>query len=178
MGTPTATAPEAPAEVPDEKPDLLKIIEKIGRQWDSIPATTLVTEKSTHAATLTPREVAYYMAAMRNMKADERRRKRTERKLFTSLDALMDQESDADEEASKPFYAGPSTPDDCEASYNKSLFRETLLKLPIQLAVIALVLPYVKGNISKLARQLDQPQRRTARQVERIQKHFLKHGLA
>jgi len=52
-----------------------------------------------------------------------------------------------------------------------------LLELPIQLAVIAHVLPRVHGNISELARQLGQPQRQTARQVERLRQYLAGKGL-
>ncbi len=52
-----------------------------------------------------------------------------------------------------------------------------MLGLPIQLAVIAYLMPGADGNASKLARYLDIPQRQMARHLVRIRAHFKKHGL-
>ena len=119
----------------------------------------------------------YFRRAIRNKHADFWRKKKLEKKLFVSLDALTDQESKTEGGDSIPGYQGPPRQENYDAPFLKEDLEKAIQELPKDLALVALALPQADGNVSKLARMIGQPQRKTARQVEKIREHFRKRGL-
>jgi hypothetical protein len=185
MDTLVLEAPIAPAAKPPQRPrvNIDQIHEKVSLFLEKIPSTTTLDfGVRLSDLGLTNDEQAYYSRALRNVMADERRANRVWYRRFTSLDALMEKADQTEEPVEKPEFIPPSTHADnpcviLEKAETAAAFRQALLELPIQLAVMVYALPMVNGNVSKLARQLGQPQRRTARQVERIQRHLAAKGL-
>lgn len=119
----------------------------------------------------------YFRRAVRNKHADYWRKKKLEKKLFVSLDALADKESKMEGGDSIPAYQGPPSQENYDAPFLKEDLEKAIQELPKDLALVALALPQADGNVSKLARMIGQPQRKTARQVEKIREHFRKRGL-
>lgn len=136
---------------------------------------------------LKPNELAYMRKVIRNGKIDEWRKNQRYYKRHESINGREEVNRKAEANDEDPPYPDPSArgTDDPSIALEKAEDRATddqkhhqlLLGLPIQLAVIAHVLPRVHGNVSELARGLGQPQRRTARQVERLREFLVSKGL-
>ena len=109
---------------------------------------------------------------------DLKRKRRVEERLFTSLDELeAGAEAAAEAPGARRLPRPPSAGENLEQGLLKEKLHQAMLGLPIQLAVIAYLMPGADGNASKLARYLDIPQRQMARHLVRIRAHFKKHGL-
>ncbi len=178
---------EAPpvSAVPDQpKVDVDTLFDKVGRYFQAQPATRSLDYWLRYEDLgLTDPETAYLATVSRNGTIDELRRDRARRRRFQSLDELIEANRLAEEEGRAPEFIEPVSPgDEPEAASERTVFqarfRQALLELPIEMVVIAYALPLFEGNVSALARALGQPQRRTARQVVRIQKHFAAKGLS
>lgn len=126
------------------------------------------------AKTKEERDRIFY-SALKYTCLEKKRQQAQARKRFVSLDELEERASAGDGEP--PPSALPSTQDNQDAGLLKEQLHEALLELPIMVAVTAHLLPMAEGNVSKLARHLDLPQRQVARYVARIRKHFAEKGL-
>ena len=185
METQVQEAPPAPTASPKRpEVDVDAIYDKIGRYFQSQPATrSLDYCIRLEDLGLNEKEAAYYAKVIRNFKLDELRQDRVWRKHFRSLDGLMEDARLAEEDGFAPEFVEPSIASEepeiaLENAAVEARFRQALLALPIELAVLVCAMPLVDGNVSALARELGQPQRRTARQFARIRKHFAGHGLS
>lgn len=121
-------------------------------------------------------DAAFILTILRNKKRDNWRADRLSRKYFVSLDTLRDNGDETNGDEFSPSFDPPSQ-DDPERALLQTEVRKALAELPPELADLAKHLPLVDGNVSELARRFGRPQRRTARQIERIKKHFLKFDL-
>lgn len=128
-----------------------------------------------------PNEAAYLLRIVKNIKRDQWRETAQEHARFTPLEAV----EIAEEEGGRGVFFPPSHPENPEASTRQAVIQKALGELPKRLGMssedVAALLAAVaeaQGNVSAAARQLGQPQRKTARRVERIQKHLQRRGLA
>lgn len=190
--TPAQTADELPSELPtlppepgdDELPpiDPDELLAEVNRQVESLPRL----KDGSVQLTVQANELRYLRKCIRNAKIDEWRWVQRYYKRFDSLDQCEEANRRAEarderlphRDAQAPASDDPSVELELaeEHAASRRKVYELLRDLPLQLAVIAYALPRVKGNVSELARQLGQPQRRTARQVARIQEHLRKKG--
>lgn len=199
----TAQLPEAPAEFPQTADELLsklptlpreagddelppidpdELLAEVNRQVESLPRS----KDGSVQLTVQANELRYLRKCIRNAKIDEWRWVQRYYKRFDSLDQCEEANRRAEardeklphRDAQAPVSDDPSVELELaeEHAASRRKVYELLRDLPLQLAVIAYALPRVKGNVSELARQLGQPQRRTARQVARIQEHLRKKG--
>lgn len=132
-------------------------------------------------------ELAYIRKVIHNGKIDEWRKNRRYYKRHESITDREEANHQAEANDENPPHPDPSArvTDDPSIELEQAEDRAAddqkihrlLLELPIELAVIAHVLPRVHGNVSELARGLGQPQRRTARQVERLREYLAGKGL-
>lgn len=118
-----------------------------------------------------------FYSGLKYIALEMKRQKKKEAQLHVSLDALEDQERTAEDGPRGATGPIPSVSENPEAGLLKEQFHKALLGLPIQLAVIAYLLPGTRGNASKLARYLDIPQKQMSRHLARIREHFQKNGL-
>lgn len=118
-----------------------------------------------------------FFRALKSRCLDKLRQRRREARRFVSLDGLAEDSGGTGGGASALGEAMPSQRENYDAPFLQEQFRRALLELPILLAVIAGQLPRTRGNASKLAREMDIPQRQMARYLARIRDHFAKHGL-
>jgi hypothetical protein len=118
-----------------------------------------------------------FYSALKYICLEKKREKREAEKRFVSLDALEDQALKAADGGPAPQETLPSATDNQDAGLVKEKLHEALLTLPIQLAVIAYLLPGANGNASNLARRMGIPQKQMSRHLAKIRKQFRRHGL-
>lgn len=124
------------------------------------------------ALEIAPYEAAYLHRIVQNDKRDELRRSRIETRLFSSLDALLDDAESPESEGGRALLPGLSEPSDPEARLRLSGLKRAIAELPQELRRLLPVLEQADGNVSEVARLLGQPQRKTARQVARLRKQL------
>ncbi|UPT75888.1 MAG: hypothetical protein M0D55_09575 [Elusimicrobiota bacterium] len=154
--------------VPEAMPELTrqgqetfcKLLEETVRQSWEITEKQLRpkawVEKFYAAETDEDRRRIFYWA-LKNHCLDLKRKQRVEGRLFTSLDELQERAEQAAEDPGRKAPRLPSTADNPELGLLKEKLHQALLGLPIQLAVIAYLMPGAEGNASKLGRYLDIP---------------------
>ncbi|HVA66369.1 MAG TPA: hypothetical protein VNK24_05530 [Elusimicrobiota bacterium] len=167
-------------ELPPIDPDGL--LAEVNRQVESMPRR----KDGSVQFTVQANELRYLRKSIRNAKIDEWRWIQRYYKRFDSLDQCEEANRRAEARDEKLPHRDAQAPVTDDASIELELAEEhaasrrkvyeLLRGLPLQLAVIAYALPRVRGNISELARQLGQPQRRTARQVARLQELLRQRG--
>lgn len=167
-------------ELPPIDPD--ELLAEVNRQVESLPHL----KDGSVQITVQANELRYLRKCIRNAKIDEWRWVQRYYKRFDSLDQCEEANRKAEARDEKLPHRDAQAPATDDASIELELAEEhaasrrkvyeLLRDLPLQLVVIAYALPRVKGNVSELARQLGQPQRRTARQVARLQELLRKKG--
>lgn len=128
-----------------------------------------------------PHEASYLLRILANKKRDGWRQEKQAGARFTPLEVA----EIAEEEGGRAAFFGPSHPENPAANLPQAVIQKALGELPKLLRMSAqdvdallAALSAAEGNVSAAARQLGQPQRKTARQIERIQKHLTRRGLA
>ena len=170
--------------------DPLYILDVLDKRLRELPATTPTFEPKPgavrfprHDFTLKVRknEAAYLLKIVKNDKLTRWRRAARKRARTASLEVL----EIAEEEGGRASFFGPSHPENPHAGVPQAVMRKALGELPKRLrmsaedvAALLGALSEARGNVAKAARQLGQPQRRTARQIARIRKHLKRRGLA
>lgn len=167
-------------DLPSIDPD--ELLAEVNRQVESLPRL----KDGSVQLTVQANELRYLRKCIRNSKIDEWRWVQRYYKRFDSLDQCEEanRRAEARDEKLPHRDAQASASDDPsvdlelaeEHAASRRKVYELLRDVPLQLAVIAYALPRVKGNVSELARQLGQPQRRTARQVARLQELLREKG--
>lgn len=182
--------PRRPLQVGSAISDPSYLLEILDKHLAELPATTPVTmsrrniprfHKRTLILELRRHERAFFLRIINNKQRDEWRRGAEEEKLFSPLeDAEV-----AEQEGGREFFYGPSHPEHPGAVFRQELIRKALAELPKKLGmpageVTALLaaLTEAEGNVSEAARRLGQPQRKTARRLERIVRHLKSRNLA
>lgn len=177
-----SAAPEDPSKPP--RIDWPELWSRIDAQLSD--GRTRLTDGSIQIE-LKPNELAYIRKVIRNGKIDEWRKNQRYYKRHESITEREEANRTAEANDEDPPFPDPCAraTDDPATALELAEYRaaedqkhhQLLLGLPIQLAVIAHVLPRIHGNVSELARQLGQPQRQTARQVERLREYLVSKGL-
>lgn len=128
-----------------------------------------------------PHEARYLRRVLANNQRDVWRKTGVRRAYFTPLEAV----EIAEEEGGRASLFGPSHPESPDGFMRQALIRTALDELPEVLKVqpellAALLAGLMKtdGNVSELARQLGQGQRKTARQVARIRAYLKKRAFS
>ena len=134
-------------------------------------------------------ERSFFRKILDNQECDELRREALEEELFAPLGDVLDTEEGIEKEElsdgiRRPF-AYPIHHDNPASHMRRVFLKQALAELPTKLKmpskeVSALIsaLTDVGGNVSEAARQLGQPQRKTARQVARIARHLKSRGFS
>jgi DNA-directed RNA polymerase specialized sigma24 family protein len=127
-----------------------------------------------------PHEKKYLLRILANKKRDGWRRDKATHERFSPLEVA----EIAEEEGGRASFFGPSHPENPTANLPQAVMQKALGELPKLLRMSAqdmdallAALYAAEGNVSEAARQLGQPQRKTARQIERIQEHLKRRGL-
>ncbi len=166
------------------------ILDVLDKRLRELPGTTPIFEP-THGKIKFPRhdftlrvrknEAAYLLKIVKNVKRTSWRRAARKRARAASLEVL----EIAEEEGGRASFFSPSHPENPHAGVPQAVMRKALGELPKRLrmsaedvAALLAALSEARGNVAMAARQLGQPQRRTARQIERIKKHLKRRGLA
>lgn len=151
-------------------------LERILEQLGEAPATTR--SDQTVKIELPVHEVGYFYAMLKRLKAAEARKQRAYYKRSPSLEALIEKEQRRDRKTHpKPFITEPPGSNDPGYGFEQARLQEALSELPESLRKMAAALVDAEGNVSELARRMSQPQRKTARQVEKIRQHLRDRGL-
>lgn len=171
------THPAASPKPSTVKPaaDLARLLETLEAKLHKLPATAPATTILT--LELTPRDAAYLGVMVGNKKRDKWRRKQVRNRGVVSLDALMERAEAAGESGAGRALMVPADADRPERTFGQAEIKRALAGLPEELAALLGPLAECDGNVSELARRLDQPQRKTARQIARIRKRLEKLGL-
>jgi hypothetical protein len=156
--------------------DLAKLFKLLEDRLREVSSTA---KKSTRIVLeLQPLEARFLRKIVKNKKIDNARREKTYNKHFDSLDATAEESTDEDDdEEDNTSSFEPSNSMTPETELIQAETKQALAEMPAELAVLIPVLQEVDGNVSELARRLGQPQRKTARQIERLRKYLLKRGL-
>gem|GEM_PF-7032211 len=148
------------------------IVGKRGGIQFKIPRLTLQVRRN---------EKMYLLAILKNRKRDKWRRVKKDEKLFSPL---LVAETD-EQEGGREFFYAPSHPEHPDAAFLRLAVQRALGELPKKLRMTAedvtallSALGEADGNVSEAARALGQPQRKTARRVERVKAHLKRRGLA
>jgi transposase-like protein len=185
--TPT---PRRPLQVGSAISDPSYLLEILDKHLAQLPATTPVTmskrnvprfHKRTLILELRRHERAFFLQIIKNKQRDEWRREAEEEKLFSPLeDAEV-----AEQEGGREFFYGPSHPEHPGAVFRQELIQKALAELPkklgmpaVEVTALLAALTEAEGNVSEVARQLGQPQRKTARRLERIVRHLKSRNLS
>ena len=134
---------------------------------------------------LRPYEAAYLLRILANKKRDKWRRENQERKHFVPLKVVeIAEEGEAEEGPRRPFFR-PVDHENPDAQMRRAVLKKALGELPKKLKMPAEdvdtllgALTNAEGNVSEAARQLGQPQRKTARQIQRIIRHLKSRGFS
>lgn len=131
-----------------------------------------------------PHEAAYLLRILGNKKRDDWRRENQEREHFVPLKVAEIAEEGDDKDGGREAFFGPSHCENPAAQVRQAVIQKALGELPKKLGmsvedVTALLaaLTQAEGNASEAARHLGQPQRKTARRIERIIRHLKSRGL-
>lgn len=126
-------------------------------------------------------EAKYLLRILKNKKRDEWRREKLERERFGPLEAA----EIAEEEGGRESFFSPTHAEHPDAMIRQAVIQRALGELPEALGIPAdevtallAAMTEAEGNVSEAARQLGQPQRKTARRIERILKHLKSRGLS
>jgi len=132
-----------------------------------------------------PHEAAYLLRILGNNKRDDWRRENQERAHFAPLEVAETAEEGDEKGGGRAAFFGPSHCENPDARLRQAVIQKALGELPKKLGmpaedVTALLaaLTLAQGNASEAARHLGQPQRKTARRIERIIRHLKSRGLA
>lgn len=128
-----------------------------------------------------PHEASYLLRILANKKRDKWRLENQERAHFAPLEVA----EIAEEEGGRASFFGPSHCENPDAGVLQAVIQKALGELPKKLGMSAedvtallAALILAEGNASEAARHLGQPQRKTARRIERIIRHLKRRGLA
>ena len=167
---PPASEPPTPRSDPAR---LLRILEDRLRE---VPATAGPLARV--VLELQPHEAGFLHRIIEHKKCDAFRREQTRYKHFPSWDALLEEDAAAETEGKAAGHAGSADTQSPETALLQAEIRQALAELPEELAGLLGALQDANGNVSELARRLGQPQRKTARQIERLRRHLQEKGLA
>ena len=169
-----------PNLTPDAQEDALKLLRltvwHAWRETETGPRPKAWAEKFWSAGSAADRQQIFF-AAIKYKALEARRQQTADAQRFVSLDALGAPADDSEGGSVSPAGPAPSVTENHEAGLLKEELHQALLGLPIQLAVIAHLMPLAEGNASKLADRLGIPQRKMSRHLARIREHLRKRGL-
>ena len=190
--------PSRPLKVGDAFTDPRHLLDVLWRALDEVPATTPVSVSKRGNVQVRDREfmlrlrrheAAYFRKIIQNQDLDDLRRQEYEEELFATLD-----EGELAEEGLEPeqltdgirrsfiYRTHNETP---HAHLRQFFLKEAFAELPAKLKMppkdvnsLLSELAAAGGNVSKAARELGQPQRKTARRVARILRHLESRGFS
>jgi DNA-directed RNA polymerase specialized sigma24 family protein len=181
---------EGSLEVRSALSDPAYLFEILSKHLKQLQTTTPVSVSSRnvlrfHDRTLVLRlrrnERAFLLRILNNKQADAWREEAKDEKLFSPLQAA----DEAEEEGGRESFYSPSHPEHPGAVLRQTMIRKALAELPKKLGISAeevsalfAALTEGEGNVSEAARRLGQPQRKTARRIERIIRHLKSRNLA
>lgn len=170
------------------------LLQQLDDLLEEMPATTPVAADERGRVTVLgrtltlkvqPHEARYLLQILKNKKRDGWRRENVERGLFLPLQVLEIAEDGEDERSGGAPISRPARQEFPEFQVHRAVLRKALKDLPRKLKMPA---PEVKellaammeaeGNVSMAARLIGQPQRKTARRIQRILAHFKSRGLS
>lgn len=190
--------PSRPLKVGDVFTDPRHLLDVLWRALDEVPATTPVSVSKRGNVHVRDREfmlrlrrheAAYFRKILKNQETDDLRRQEYEEELFATLDEVEHAEEGLDPEQltdgiRRPFIYRTHT-ETPHAHLRQFFLKEAFAELPAKLKMspkdvdsLLSELAAAGGNVSEAARELGQPQRRTARRVARILRHFESRGFS
>lgn len=182
--------PQRPLRVRSVISDPLYLLDILAKRLEQLPTTTPVANgkrgrvrflKQSLTLSVRPHEASYLLRILANKKRDKWRRKNQARAHFAPLEVA----EIAEEEGGRAAFFGPSHCETPDAGLRQAVIQKALGELPKKLGMSAedvtallAALTLAEGNASEAARHLGQPQRKTARRIERIIRHLKRRGLA
>jgi hypothetical protein len=130
-------------------------------------------------------EAKYLRRILANKERDGWRREKLSRARFVPLEVVEIAEEGEDERAGRTSFYRSIQGETPDAQVGLAVLKKALGELPKKLKMSAAdvtallaALKDAEGNVSEAARQLGQPQRKTARRIERILRHLKSRGLS
>lgn len=132
---------------------------------------------------------AYLMAILKNRETDELRKQERDAKRFTLLEVAERAEDgpaeEAEDERPGQSFFRPTHHENPDAQLRRAMLRDALNELPAKLRMapqelheLFAQLTESGGNVSEAARKIGQPQRKTARRIERMIRHLKSRGFS
>ena len=134
-------------------------------------------------------QAKYVWRILKNKQHDEWRRENRERDLFCPLEVAEKAEAGSEEDelsdgVQRPYFR-PTHHENPEAQMRRTFLKKALKELPRKLKMPAKdvrslldALMEANGNVSEAARITGQPQRKTARRIQRIIAHLKRRGFS
>jgi len=175
----TARNPRTASSRPHEqhpRTDPARMFASLDARLRELPATA--TESTRVTLEVTPHEAAYLHRIVQNDKRDQARRARVEDRILTPWDERLDGNEPNEQPADAHPFRAPTEGPSAENSLQSDALSRALSELPDELIRLVELLERTDGNVSEAARLLGQPQRKTARMVERLRARLQRAGLA